>query len=142
IVAHWQRGEAIDAAEFALQKWIAGRGGSEAAEAIQAIRTVRLFIEKYGDSRFDLILPAVNDGQFSVGKTIPNRAGWRKGEGEDELWLILPEVFRTEVCAGLDPAQVAKVVADRGMLLRDDRQYQRNHRIGGKTLRLYTITPA
>ena len=46
IVPHWQKGEAIKAAEFALEQWIAGRGGNEAAEVIQAIRSVRLFIEK------------------------------------------------------------------------------------------------
>jgi hypothetical protein len=44
--------------------------------------------------------------------------------------------------AGQDPTLVAKVLADRGMLLRDERHYQRTHRIQGKVLRLYTITTA
>ena len=48
-----------------------------------------------------------------------------------KVWLVLPEVFRTEVCAGLDPMLVAKVLADRGMLLRAERHYQRTHRIQG-----------
>jgi putative DNA primase/helicase len=134
IVPHWKKGEATAAAVFALNQWIARRGGGEAAEEIAAVRSVRLFIEKYGDARFsDVDLP---DGK------IPNRAGWRKGNGEDELWLVLPEVFKAEVCAGQDPTLVAKVLADRGMLLRDERHYQRTHRIQGKVLRLYTITTA
>jgi putative DNA primase/helicase len=134
IVPHWKKGEATAAAVFALNQWIARRGGGEAAEEIAAVRSVRLFIEKYGDARFsDVDLP---DGK------IPNRAGWRKGKGQDELWLVLPEVFKAEVCAGQDPALVAKVLADRGMLLRDERHYQRTHRIQGKVLRLYTITTA
>jgi hypothetical protein len=61
------------------------------------------------------------------------------------LWLILPEVFKTEVCAGLDPKLVAKVLADRGMLARGSDEYQKTHRIQGdqgKVLKLYTITPA
>jgi len=134
IVPHWQKGEATEAAVFALQQWIAGRGGSEAAEVIQAIRSVRLFIEKYGDSRFEV------DTEFPQDKIIHNRAGWRRGKGEDQVWLVLPEVFKTEVCKGLDPTMVAKVLADCGMLLRAEDQYQRTHRIQGKVLRLYTIT--
>src|SRR5262249_8297134 len=37
---------------------------------------------------------------------------------------------------------VAKVLADRGMLLRAEERYQRSHRIQGRILKLYTITPA
>src|SRR5262249_26854046 len=76
IVPQWLKGEATKAAEFALEQWITGRGGSEAAEVIQAIRSVRLFIEKYGDSRFE-------SAEYSEGK-IPNRAGWRRGKGESQ----------------------------------------------------------
>ena len=98
IVPLWKKGEAIEAAEFALQQWIGGRGGSEAAEVIQAIRSVRLFIEKYGDSRFE-------DADYSEGTQhaefsskprviIPNRAGWRRGKGDDQIWMVPPEVWR------------------------------------------------
>jgi uncharacterized protein (DUF927 family) len=131
IVPHWQKGEPTKAAEFALEQWIAGRGGREAAEAIQAIRSVRLFIEKFGDSRFE-------DAEYPEGK-IHNRAGWRRGKGEEQVWLVLPEVWRSEVCAGLDATHVAKVLADRGMLLRGPAGYQRPHRIQGKVLKLHTI---
>ena len=134
IVPHWKKGEATAAAEFALQQWVAGRGGSEAAEAIQSIRAVRLFIEKYGNSRF-------GDAEFGQGK-IYQRAGWRRGKGEDEVWLVLPEVWRSDVCAGLDPTHVAKVLVDRGILLRGTDEYQKTHRIQGKVLKLYTITTA
>src|SRR5262249_37148025 len=91
-------------------------------------------IEKYGDSRFE-------DAEFPDGK-IQNRAGWRRGKGEDQLWLVLPEVFKTEDCAGLDPTMVAKVLADRGRLLRAEERDQRCHRVQGRVLKLYTITPA
>jgi putative DNA primase/helicase len=144
IVPHWSEGEATAAAEFALQQWIAGRGGSEAAEAIQGVRAVRLFIEKYGDSRFeDLFVEKYRDGECAdepVGKIIQNRAGWRRGKGEDQIWMVLPEVFKSEVCNGLDPTMVAKVLVDRGLLLRGPDEYQKTHRIQGKVLKLYTIT--
>ena len=71
IVPHWREGEATEAAEFALRQWIASRGGSEAAEALAAVQQVRLFIEKYGTSRFEDVDNPTN--------SIANRAGWVEG---------------------------------------------------------------
>ena len=133
-IVPWQKGEAIKAAEFALEQWITGRGGGEAAEVIQAIRSVRLFIEKYGDSRFE------NADVPESKIIIPSRAGWRRGAGKDQIWLVLPETWRSEVCAGLDPAHVAKVLAAREMLERATDGYLKQHWIGGRNLRAYTIT--
>jgi putative DNA primase/helicase len=132
IVPAWSKGEATQAAEFALQQWIASRGGNEAAEVIKAISAVRLFIEKYGDSRF-------SDVDFPDNK-IQNRAGYRRGKGETQVWMVLPEVFKTEVCAGLDSTQVAKVLADREMIERPERGFQKQQWIGGRNVRAYTIT--
>ena len=50
---------------------------------------------------------------------------------------MLPEVWRSEVCAGLDPTHVAKVLA---LLRGGPDELQRNHRIQGKQLKFYTIT--
>ena len=132
VVPHWQKGEATKAAEFALEQWIAGRGGNEAAEVIQALRQVRLFIERYGDSRFE-------DAEYPEGK-IPQRAGYRRGKGEGQVWMVLPEVWRSEVCAGLDPTRVAKVLHERGILERAADAYLKQHWVGGRNLRAYTIT--
>jgi hypothetical protein len=71
---------------------------------------------------------------------VMNRAGWRQGQGEQQEWLILPEVWKSEICAGLEPAMVAKALADRGMLAKASDGYQKNHRIEGRQMRLYTIT--
>jgi putative DNA primase/helicase len=135
IVPHWQKGEATKAAEFALEQWVTGRGGSEAAEVIQAIRSVRLFIEKYGDSRFE-------SAEYPEGK-IPNRAGWRRGKGESQIWMVLPEVWKSEVCAGFDPTMAAQALHERGMLERPERErgYQKQQWIGGldRTHRTYTV---
>jgi hypothetical protein len=54
--------------------------------------------------------------------------------------LILPEVWKSEVCAGLEPVAVAKALADHGMLAKASDGYQKNHRIDGRQTRLYTIT--
>jgi putative DNA primase/helicase len=44
----WRKGEAREAAAWALKQWIEGRGGTEPAEARQAVQQVRLMIEAYG----------------------------------------------------------------------------------------------
>lgn len=51
-VMPWQAGEATMAAAWALEQWVARRGGIESAEVSQAIEQVRLFIEQHGESRF------------------------------------------------------------------------------------------
>jgi putative DNA primase/helicase len=130
----WREGEARDAAAWALKRWIEGRGGTEPAEVRQAVETVRHFIEAHGEARFD----SLDD---TDARPVPNRAGWRKGAGEDRRWLILPEVWKQDVCAGLDPKFVASVLADRGALARGSDGNVRVERIAGTTKRVYVITP-
>src|SRR5262249_10139820 len=45
-----------------------------------------------------------------------------------------------EVCAGLDATRVAKVLHERGILERAADGYLKQHWVGGRNLRAYTIT--
>lgn len=103
----WQPREAWNAAAWALAQWIEGRGGTEPAEIRQAIEQVRLFIEQHGESRFEPL-------DDSDARPVNNRAGWRKGGGPGREWMIPPEVWKSEICAGLDPTMVARTLAGRG----------------------------
>jgi uncharacterized protein (DUF927 family) len=132
-IAPWRVGEARSAAAWALAEWIEGRSGTESTEVRQAIEQVRLFIEQHGDSRFD----SLTDPDA---RPVLNRAGWRKGPGEDRRWMIPPEVWK-EVCAGLDPKFTAKVLAERGMLERGSDAYAKVEKIEGVPKRVYVITP-
>jgi putative DNA primase/helicase len=136
-IVPWPKGEATKAAEFAFRQWIASRGGTEAAEALAAVSAVRLFIEKHGDSRFEDLGSTEIDRRAPV---IHNRAGWRKGEGKDQQWMVMPEVWKSEVCGGLDPGLVAKVLAARDMLMRAPDGLLYVHKISGRSMRLYTVT--
>lgn len=109
-VTPWQGGVARAAAAWALGRWIEGRGGTEPAEARQAIEAVRLIIEQHGEARFEPV-----DGDV-FGRAVINRLGWRKGEGSNREWWIPPQTWRSEVCNGMEPTFVAKVLAERGML--------------------------
>jgi hypothetical protein len=54
--------------------------------------------------------------------------------------MVPPEIWKSEVCAGLDPKLVARVLADRNMLERAPDGLLKVHRIGGRSVRCYTIT--
>ena len=129
----WRQGEAHEAAAWTFKAWLANRGGTEPAETRHAVEQVRRYIEQYGDSRFD---PDDNPDA----KPSPNRAGWRKGEGDEREWLILPETWKSEICAGLDAVFVARTLAERGMLLRVGDGFQPVRRIRGSNKRVYVIT--
>ena len=106
-IVPWPAGAARDAAAWALDRWIELRGGTEPAEARQAVESVRLFIEQHGDARF----ASVDDPDA---RPVANRAGYRKGNGAEREWWVLPEVWRTEICAGQDAQFVARALAERG----------------------------
>jgi uncharacterized protein (DUF927 family) len=131
----WQEGEAEAAASRALSDWISSRGGTEPAEDQEAIAQVRRFFEAHGESRFESV-----DGTEI--RPVPNRAGWRRGHGAGRVWLVLPEMWRSEVCAGLDPVATARILAERGMLKRDKGKFQRPERTPAGQLRVYVVTAA
>ena len=135
-VTGWKPGEAREAATWAFAAWIEGRGGVEPAEVRQAIEAVRHFIETHGEARFHNL-----DGDEA--RPVSKRAGWRRGTGDEQRWLILPEVWKAEVCPGLDPTSVARVLSDpaRGMLIKGSDCYSKVEKIAGTTKRVYVITP-
>jgi uncharacterized protein (DUF927 family) len=132
-IVPWQAGAARNAAAWALERWVELRGGTEPAEARQAVEAVRLFIEQHGDARF----ASVDDIDV---RPVPNRAGYRKGGGAEREWWISPEVWKVEVCAGHDPQFVARALAGLGMLRRQAEKLQCNVRVGTATHRCYVVT--
>jgi putative DNA primase/helicase len=135
-ITPWQEGEAREAAAWALERWIEGRGGTEPAEVRQAIEQIRLAIEQHGESRFDNL-------DDCEAKPVNNRLGWRRGSGPDKEWWIPPETWRKEICAGHDATMVARTLADRKMLRRQCTDtLQCTVKIGGLAKRAYVLTAA
>jgi uncharacterized protein (DUF927 family) len=109
----WPAGEAERAAATCFAAWRDGRqAGTGRAEDAAAIAAVRDFLERHGDARF---VPL--SGEAEPDRPIANRAGWRRRAADGTwLYLILPGVWRSEVCAGLDPQQAARALMARGFL--------------------------
>ena len=114
----WPKGEALRAAEICFRDWLRERGSIEPAEIAEGIKQIRGFIEAHGESRF-----ADWPGILStpIRPTI-NRVGFRKAQrdGNDDHYTyeyyILPEAWKSEICAGRDSGAISRAMADRGML--------------------------
>ena len=131
-VTPWALGDASKAAAWAFKAWLDNRGGAESGEVRQALSAVRLYLTQHGDSRFD----PVDD---PAAKPSLNRAGWRKGEGQEREWLIPPETWKAEICDGLDAKAVARALADLGHLQKASDGLQPVRKICGRNVRVYVI---
>lgn len=109
----WEKGEAIRAALACFRAWLGRRGGPGTLEEKKALEQVLHFLEAHGEARF-----ASTDPRDL--RVTPNRAGFRRVEGDATEYLIFQEVFKREVCEGFDPTYVARLLRDRGLLRTDD----------------------
>ncbi|MDD2869742.1 DUF927 domain-containing protein [Neomegalonema sp.] len=143
----WPQGEATKACRRCLADWIAQRGGVEPAEDREAVSAVRRFIQGHGSSRFEPMGDLVHHDSTGtpIDVRIQNRAGFRRrrGNGGTEF-LVLPEVWKTEICQGMDSMRVAKVLAEHGLLKTDGQgKFQTLHRVLGSSgpIRCYALLP-
>ncbi|MDR1969133.1 MAG: hypothetical protein LBQ32_10665, partial [Burkholderiaceae bacterium] len=161
----WPTGEAERGVRRCFESWLAQRGGAGNAEVRQMLRQVKRFIELHGEGRFTWWHRAADD--HSV-KTL-QRAGFRRmlnadgepvntntrhavefgdvmpaalGEQTQVEYFILPEVWRTEVCAGFDVQAVCRVLLEHDVLVVDPGHFTTRIRLPGigKT-RCYRIKP-
>lgn len=110
----WKKGDATEAAVRCFRDWLDSRGGVHSAEEREAIAAVREFISIHGGCRFESLGVAFD-------AKIQNRAGYRRDTGEgDTEFFVLRDVWRKEVCCGLDSSMVAKTLQKRGLLISDN----------------------
>jgi uncharacterized protein (DUF927 family) len=108
----WNAGEALESAKRCFLSWLDSFGGAGNREARSILTQVKAFFEAHGASRF-----APLDVPFSEYQRINNRAGFfREAVAGGREYLVLPEVFKREVCAGFDPKLAARVLIERGWL--------------------------
>jgi uncharacterized protein (DUF927 family) len=131
-ICPWDEGASFEAADWALKRWIENRGGTDASETRQAVEQVRRFIEAHGEARFESL--------DEPRPLVHNRAGWRCGLSAEQEWLVPPETWKAEICAGIDPVLVARVLAERGMLVRNRNSFQSVRKIRGRNCRVYVLT--
>lgn len=154
----WPQGESTRAVRTCFDAWLAQRGGAGNAETAQMLRQVRAFVAAHGEGRFTWWHRAADDHNA---KTL-HRAGFRRmlmpdgtpihrnsqhgaeigdrmpadlGEEMRTDYLILPDVFRDEVCRGFDYKSVCRVLMEHGCLHTDKgRSFDRKMRLPGMGL--------
>jgi uncharacterized protein (DUF927 family) len=139
-IVPWAESSAYGAAAECFRAWLRERGGLQPAEVREAISRVRRFIEAHGLSRFQPIEQTLSDQHLSAPYPIANRAGYRRGSSADAEWLILPETWASEICAGLDQTRTARILADHGMLVPGGDGFSCVQRIEGRPTRVYKLT--
>lgn len=109
----WTRGEAVKAAKVVWISWLEARGGAGASEDLAAIEQVKEFLSMHGASRFQRL-------RGDRETIIPNRAGfWREDQPGAREYLITASTWTNDVCRGLPPQAVARLLLELGHLIPD-----------------------
>nr|WP_241749429.1 DUF927 domain-containing protein [Pseudoroseomonas aerophila] len=144
----WKRNGATEACLTLFAAWRERRGeDAESAEVVAAVQQVRLFLTNHGRSRF-VPLHRTQAGTWEeavdTSRPILHQAGWRRPTQDGRTtYLVEPEVWRTDVCQGLDAAFVARALAASNFLeLGEGRNLGKRERIPGRGLtRVFVIRP-
>ncbi len=111
-ITGWPDQEAMWAAEACFKSWINNRGGAGLQEEKRALEQVRHFFELHGDSRF-------SNWEEDLSKTM-NRAGFKKIVGGNTHFYVFQEVFKNDICKGIDSNYVAKILVTKEWLMPDN----------------------
>lgn len=108
-ITRWPEGAAIEAAQRLFEIWVERRGGLHSQESAVIQRQVRLFIEQHGSSRFS----SLHDENP---RQVINRAGYIRSKDNCTEYVVLREVFRSEVLKGLAVEAAIKSLIAAGWL--------------------------
>ncbi|GHA72705.1 membrane protein [Formosimonas limnophila] len=136
-ITGWQQGEATQAAQVCFKNWLDNRSShGDNQEKESMLEAVRSFILRHSASRFSLADSAKDE-------KILNQAGWIRHSGKVMDYLIIPDVFRQEVCAGFEVNAVCRALDEEGLIystIEDSKKrYSVKQSFGSMRTRFYTI---
>ncbi len=105
-------GDAIEAIAKCFKAWGNERVNTKDLEQKTAIAQVKNFFEKYGESKF------ISIGDNSIAKPL-DRAGYKQKYENVFHYYVLPEVYKNEICRGLNYKQVSRYLIEQSYLLPD-----------------------
>ncbi len=134
-VLPWTTGEAARAAATCLRSWVGQRGGTGAAEVTAGLEQVRRFFQAHGAARFE-------DLDATEPRAVVNRAGYRRRENGEIVFMVFPEIFKGDVCAGFNAKVVCAELKSLGILRADSGHNTKNIRTPDGQRRMYVLTSA
>jgi uncharacterized protein (DUF927 family) len=112
----WPKGEAKLAGIDIFERLIERRGGVEGADKKKGFELVCRFIATQR-SRLRSTQPAKDADGKIIPERVPNSIGYWKEINDEIVYLIHPDVFVNEICAGFNAQQILKDLRDRKLLL-------------------------
>jgi putative DNA primase/helicase len=109
-ITGWPVGAALGAAKVCFLDWLESRGSDKDLEEKTILSRLQHFFESHGNSRF-------SEWNEDADSKTYNRAGFKKWDGAQLHYYVLPEVFRNEICAGLDWKRAGKLALDLGFVM-------------------------
>ena len=116
-ITGWPEEEALWGASQCFAAWLSQRGGVAAHEVKAALEKVRSVIELHGDSRFSPWESTSSETSY-VQKT-SNRLGFKKVIDGETHYFVFQEAFKYEICNGLNPEEVVRILIEKGWLIPD-----------------------
>ncbi|MBI3480339.1 MAG: DUF927 domain-containing protein [Nitrosomonadales bacterium] len=141
-ITGWNAGEAMKAAQVCFAAWLGSYGGEGNQEQRAMLKQVRRFMELHGEARFaDFGRPVADDDHAP---RVINKAGWRKHDNikSETEYYVYPEVFKAEICSGMDYKAVARLLIDKGYMRPDGKHLQPKVALPGEgKRRVFHILP-
>jgi putative DNA primase/helicase len=134
-IVNWEKGAAITAAATVFNAWRSHRGEGN-AEKRQVLEQLKVFLEKYGETRF-------SNADATEGKIIRNRAGWWRNVECGRIYLINSAGMK-DALAGFDFKTALDILEAAGVIEKNPSSSERSStfRIQGQSFRLYCIERA
>jgi len=110
-ITGWKVGTAFNAIRAVFEQWLGSFDRVGNYEDLEILAQIKAFFEAHGNSRFECMTP---DAEH-LDKVI-NRVGYWKIENGEKKYLVYPEQFKKELCKGLNPKHVGKLLIQRGWL--------------------------
>ncbi len=139
-ITGWQEGDSMYAAQVCFESWLGRRGTTVVDTPEEMIKQVRRFLETQVSPKIPVGTGASGSGHSSAAGS--RVVGVRLGrDGDCATYLVDPDVFRRDVCAGFDPKAVLRNLKVHGFLEHDQGRLDKSVRLpgAGKT-RVYAIT--
>ncbi|MFV5347922.1 DUF927 domain-containing protein [uncultured Acinetobacter sp.] len=121
-ITSWQSGTAIHAIKNVFKEWYDNFDHKSGYEDKEILEHIKSFFSIHGSSRFEsleqVFCNPITGNQINI-KTM-NRVGYWKDSDDGKLYLVYPELFKKDICIGLNHKQVSKLLRDYGWLDHDD----------------------
>lgn len=95
-----------NAVKKCFDSWLELRGGQGAGEDATILKTMKLFIELHGQSRFQSLTPRTDADGNIIEQVCYGRCGFR----DDSTYYVLPGAWDNEIFKGLNAKKAAKIL--------------------------------